>query len=162
LPEAISNTSPLQYLHQVGLLYILPALTTRVIVPRAVASELEAGRKLGIGLPDPGSLTWMEIRNPASLPVLPLITDLGPGETEVLALALETVDSLAIIDDGPAHRMAEALGIKLTGTLGLLIDAKTAGLIPAVAPVLDQLEGLRFRIASHTRNAVLRLSGELS
>jgi len=104
----------------------------------------------------------MEIRNPASLPVLPLITDLGPGETEVLALALETVDSLAIIDDGPARRMAQALGIKLTGTLGLLIDAKTAGLIPAVAPVLDQLEGLRFRIASHTRNAVLRLSGELS
>ena len=38
--------------------------------------------------------------------------------------------------------------------LGLLIDAKRSGSIPAVAPVLDQLEALRFRLAGHTRNAV--------
>ena len=113
-------------------------------------------------MPDPKTLDWIEIKSPASEPVLPLITDLGPGETEVLALALETEDPLVIMDDGPARRMAETLGIKLTGTLGLLIDAKRSGLIPAVAPVLDQLEALRFRLAAQTRNAVLRLAGERS
>jgi len=140
---------------------LFPHLTTRVIIPGAVATELETGRKLGIDLPDPKTLDWIEIKSPASEPVLPLITDLGPGETEVLALALETEDPLVIMDDGPARRMAETLGIKLTGTLGLLIDAKRSGLIPAVAPVLDQLEALRFRLAAQTPNAVL-LAGERS
>ena len=107
MPDALSNTSPLQYLHQLGLLHILSHLTTRVIIPTAVASELETGRKLGIALPDPQALDRIEIKSLASEPVLPLTTDLGPGETEVPALALETVNALVIIDDAPARRMAE-------------------------------------------------------
>jgi hypothetical protein len=50
--EVISNTSPLQYLHQVGLLDLLPALYTRVTVMEAVAAELEDGRAAGIDLPN--------------------------------------------------------------------------------------------------------------
>ena len=160
MPKVICNTSPIQYLYQVGLLHIIPALVERLHVPPAVVEELAIGRRRGIALPDPADLEWMEIEGPASHPVLPLVTDLGAGETEVLALALEHAGALAIIDDGPARRVAEALGIKLTGTMGLLIDAKRAGLITAVAPVLDQLHTLRFRVASHTRNTVLKLSGE--
>jgi predicted nucleic acid-binding protein len=82
------------------------------------------------------------------------------GETEVLALALESSGAVVIVDDALARRVAETLGIKLRGTLGILIDAKRAGLIAAVAPILDELEGLRFRLARHTRAAVLRLAGE--
>ena len=55
---------------------------------------------------------------------------------------------------------AEGLGLRLTGALGLLIAAKRAGLIPAVGPLLDQLQALRFHLASHTRAAVLRMAGE--
>jgi predicted nucleic acid-binding protein len=132
----------------------------RLYIPPAVAEELAIGRKRGIALPDPANLEWVEVQGPASHPVLPLVTDLGAGKTEVLALALEHTGALVIIDDAPARRVAEALGIKLTGTLGLLIDAKRAGLIFAVAPVLDQLQTLRFRVAPHTRRTVLKLSGE--
>ncbi|MBI5649278.1 MAG: DUF3368 domain-containing protein [Chloroflexi bacterium] len=49
----------------------------------------------------------------------------------------------------------------MTGTLGLLIDAKRAGLIPAVTPYLDRLVALRFRVAPPTRAAVLKLADEL-
>ena len=56
--------------------------------------------------------------------------------------------------------VAETLGIRLTGTLGLLLDAKRAGLVPAVGPLLDRLVALRFRVAAHTRAAVLKLAGE--
>ncbi len=48
----------------------------------------------------------------------------------------------------------------MTGTLGLLLDAKKIGLIPAVMPLLDQLDRLRFRVSITTRTAVLRLAGE--
>jgi len=37
---------------------------------------------------------------------------------------------------------------------------KKAGLVPEVRPLLDKLQALRFRLASHTYEAVLRLAGE--
>jgi predicted nucleic acid-binding protein len=75
-------------------------------------------------------------------------------------LALESRKAVVVLDDALARRVAEALGLRLTGTLGLLLDAKRAGLIPAVGPLLDQLQALRFRVAPHTRAAVLKLAGE--
>ena len=89
-----------------------------------------------------------------------LISDLGAGESEVLMLGLELPDSVLILDDGLARRVAESLGLRFTGTLGLLLDAKRAGLISAVSPLLDRLQELRFRVAPHTRRAILDLAGE--
>jgi Predicted nucleic acid-binding protein, contains PIN domain len=158
----ICNTSPLQYLYQLGSLDLLPALAGRITIPKAVLKELEAGRALGLNLPDPTRLDWITIRCPASAVALPLVTDLGPGETEVVALALELIDAVVILDDALARQVAETLGIRVIGTLGVLLDAKRAGLVPAIAPLLDQLEALRFRLAPHTRAAVLKLAAEVT
>jgi uncharacterized protein len=49
----------------------------------------------------------------------------------------------------------------LTGTLGLLLDAKKKGLIPSLAVALNDLDRLRFRISPKTRLAVLKLANEL-
>ena len=80
MPEVICNTSPLQYLHQLDLLDVLQAFTDHIIVPPAVVHELAAGRAQGVNLPDPSALQWETVRQPVSTPVLPLVTDLGPGE----------------------------------------------------------------------------------
>lgn len=162
MPDVICNTSPLQYLYQVELLHVLPALAGHIVIPPAVAEELSTGRTAGLSLPDPTTLDWLTIRRPTSAAALPLITDLGPGEAEVLLLALESREAIVVLDDALARRVAATLGLRVTGTLGLLLDAKRAGLIPAIAPILDQLQALRFRLASHTRSAVLALAGELS
>lgn len=162
MSEIICNTSPIQYLHQLDLLHILPSLAKQVIIPPAVIEELAQGRALGVSLPDLVTLDWVTVRRPASATALPLVTDMGPGETEVLMLALESRDTVAVLDDALARRVAETLGLRLTGTLGLWVDAKKAGLIPAVAPLLDKLDALRFRLAAHTRLAVLKLAGESS
>jgi predicted nucleic acid-binding protein len=158
LSEVICNTSPIQYLYQLGLLDLLRKLSPKIIVPPAVADEIAVGKNLGVSLPDLGTLDWVTIRRPASESALPLITDLGEGETEVLMLALELRDSVVILDDDLARRLAKALNIRHTGTLGVLLDAKRAGLIPMIAPLLDQLDALRFRLAPHTRAAVLKLA----
>ena len=160
MPEIISNTSPLQYLHQLGVLDVLPKLVTTVTVPPAVQDELTAGRKLGLNLPDLNSLDWITVRRPSSSAALPMVTDLGAGEREVLALALETPDSVCVLDDALARQIASALQLRITGTLGVLIDAKRASLIPVVRPHLDQLHSLGFRLAAHTRAAVLKMAGE--
>jgi predicted nucleic acid-binding protein len=160
LPEVICNTSPLQYLHQLDLLDVLRALTDRLIVPSAVVHELAAGRAQGIHLPDPTVMQWITIRQPMSTPVLPLVTDLGPGETAVLALALESPDAVVLLDDALARQVAAALDIPFRGTLGVILDAKRAGLVATILPLLDQLQALRFRLSVRTRAAILALAGE--
>jgi predicted nucleic acid-binding protein len=102
----------------------------------------------------------VEIRRPVSASALPLVTDLGPGEAEVLMLALESTEPIVVLDDMLARRMAQISGLRLTGTLGLLLDAKRAQLVQAIKPFLDQLQSLRFRLAPHARAAVLKLAGE--
>lgn len=124
MPEVVCNTSPLQYLHQIGQLRILPALAGSII-----------------------DLNWIQIRAPISVKAASLITDLGPGESQVLMLALETPGSIALLDDGLARRVAIARGIPIKGTLGLLLDAKRAGHITVVKPSLDKLQDLGFRLA---------------
>ena len=100
MPEYICNTSPLQYLHQLSQLEILPALTGGVVIPQSVAEELEAGHSAGCDAPELRNLVWITIRQPTSLPALPLAADLGRGEASVLALALEARTPVVILDDG--------------------------------------------------------------
>lgn len=69
--------------------------------------------------------------------MLPLASDLGPGESEVLALALERPGATVILDDGTGRRCARLLGIPLMGTLGVLVAAKRRGWVRTLAPVLE-------------------------
>ena len=94
--------------------------------------------------------------------LLPLVTHLGDGEKEVLALGLETQDPLLLLDDRDARRYARTLGLEITGTLGLLLRAKERGILNAVQPVLDRLQSLRFRLDVRTRQMVLKRAGEMT
>lgn len=160
MPEVFCNTSPLQYLHQLDLLHVFRSLAGRLVVPPAVVAELEAGRRAGVNLPAVQALDWIEIRSPSGRSALPLIRDLGAGEAEVLLLALETEDSVVVLDDLLGRQIASSLKLRLTGTLGLLLDAKNMGLLPAIVPVLNRLQDLRFRLSAKTRLAVLERAGE--
>jgi predicted nucleic acid-binding protein len=141
MPErsVICNTSPLLYLHQVSCLELLAKLYGRIIVPPAVESELSVGRERGVNVPVISELNWIMSRTPAARNVLSAVMDLGPGEAEVLALGLEMRDSLLILDDRLARRIARLNGLRVTGTLGILVRAKKAGLVSAIAPILEKL-----------------------
>jgi predicted nucleic acid-binding protein len=160
MPNVIADTSPIQYLYQTNLLDLLPNFYGQIIVPYSVTQELAVGKISGISLPDVTSLSWISIHQAKSVSILPLVTDLGKGEKEVLALATEITDSLALLDDGLARRYARLLGIKLTGTLGILLKAKQNGYLSRIEPILNQLELLKFRLDAATRSSVLKLAGE--
>ena len=71
MPEVFANATPLQYLHRLGRLDWLREFYGRVVVPAAVAAELDAGRRLGAKVPDVGTVPWIEIRTaPAALEVV--------------------------------------------------------------------------------------------
>jgi predicted nucleic acid-binding protein len=138
----------------------LQALAGRIIVPPAVVHTLAVGRAQGVRLPDPTVIEWITVRPPASTAVLPLVMDLGPGETAVLALALESPDAMVILDDALARQMATTLAMRFRGSLGVLLDAKQAGLISAITPLLDRLQALGFYLSAETRKLMLDLANE--
>ena len=159
MPEVFANTTPLPYLHRLGRLEWPGEFHGRIVVPAAVAEEIEAGRQLGARVPDLAAFSWIEIRRaPALMPVFP--RSIHRGEAEVLALAQLSGDALVIIDDALARTHARELGLRVTGTLGVILRAKREQRIAAVAPLLVQLRAEGFHIAPATLAEVLRLAGE--
>jgi predicted nucleic acid-binding protein len=95
LRVALCDTSPLQYLHQIGLLNILPALYIRVHIPPAVAREIEDGHARGVPLPRIGECPWITVRRPSATLAMP--AEVGPGELGVLSLAQDVPGGLLIV-----------------------------------------------------------------
>ena len=87
--KAICDTSPLQYLHQIGFLHLLAEFYAETLIPPAVVSELERGKAIGVDLPDVRALPWLKIQAPEGMDKVPTVADLGAGEKEVLALGLQ-------------------------------------------------------------------------
>ena len=161
MPEVVSDTSPIQYLHQCNLLELLPHLYGRVLVPDAVLRELGVGRSQGVFLPDVAALPWLIPRSAPPLGGLPLAADLGAGEREAIALAAGLRNPLLLLDDSLARQHARLLNLPFTGTLGVVLRGKERRVLDLVAPVIEQLERLGFRLDRATREAVLALAGEL-
>lgn len=156
----ISDTGPLSYLHRLGRIELLHSLYGRIIVPPAVVTELGAGHRLGKDLPDVAALSWIEVRVPAAASLLGL-DSLGPGEAEGIALARTLPGALLILDDGEARRVAAAGGLRVTGTIGVLLVAKERGLVERIEPELTRLRTFGFRLAEAVRLDVLRRAGEI-
>ena len=159
MATVIADTSPLQYLFQVGLLELLRDLFETVHVPVAVRDELQVGRSLGFDVPDPAAHPWMSVRPTTRAPALERF-ELGPGEHAALSLVLERGEGLVLLDDAAARRVANELQLSTTGTLGILLLAKERGLIVTVAPVLEELGRCGFRITDAVRSRVLQMAGE--
>jgi predicted nucleic acid-binding protein len=141
---AVVDTSPLILLAKVTRLTLLPELYQEVLIPPAVAMELQA--KPDALSPEFDRLTRSaRVQAPENAAqVQALSVDLGMGEAEAIALSLEIPDAILIMDDAEGRRVARRLGLRVTGLLGILIEAKARRVIPAVNPLLDQLvaEGL--------------------
>jgi uncharacterized protein len=151
-PSAVCNSSPLIALHQIDQLDLLERLLGTVAVPPAIVQET----RRTLVLPP-----WIKPR-PLDRPVPVGLSriDLGPGETEALALALEISPNWIILDDLRARQIAHDLRLPVIGVLGLLLAAKRRGLLPEVRPVLDGLIKNRFHIRRDLYERVVYQAGE--
>ena len=113
VPDAISNTSPLLYLHRIGALTFLPKLFSEVWIPNAAVSELQEGRRKGYDVPDPRSYAWLQVVDPSYVPSEWLTRDLGSGELAAMALALDHPDRVVLLDDALARQVAQAAGLEV-------------------------------------------------
>jgi hypothetical protein len=87
---------------------------------------------------------------------------LDPGEAAALALAVEIHADVVLLDERRGREAASQLGLRTIGILGLLLQAKSAGFLAAIQPILDDLRReAGFWMAEPLRQQVLRLAGEV-
>jgi predicted nucleic acid-binding protein len=133
----VINTGPLIVLARADLLDVVGELELRFICPQEVEQEISEG--VALGYPD-AKPEWVE---PLSLskPIDPLArATLDLGEAAVIQLALEQGVERVCIDDRKGRRAALAVGLKVTGALGLLARAKQLGVIPLLRPLVEKLQ----------------------
>jgi uncharacterized protein len=90
-----------------------------------------------------------------------LLRDLDRGEAESIALALEIGADLVLMDEQDGRHMAQRLGLRVIGVVGMLLEAKAKGLIDQLRPQLDALcWTANFYLSDAIYQAVLRMASE--
>ena len=158
----VADTSVLINLACVEQIELLRSLFHDVIVPPEVAAEFarlaaDVSRFKGVTLPN-----WIRQQSPTTVPPsLNAMAGLDAGEFAALSLAVEIRADAILIDERRGHSAASQLGLTAIGVLGVLIQAKAAGLVPLIRPIIDDLDRTAgFFMSQQLRNQILRLAGE--
>lgn len=146
----ISDSSCLILLDKIGELNLLNKLFGQVTVTKEIANEFRNELPGWFKIEESINKTYQKI----------LEASLDKGEASAIAFAIEQEDCLLIIDDLKGRKYAEQLGIKITGTLGLIVDAKLSGYITSVRPILDKIKRTDFRLTEHLEKKMLEKANE--
>jgi predicted nucleic acid-binding protein len=145
MPNVISNTSCLIVLSNVGALDVLPALYKTLTITPEVAQEF--------GMPLPEWVHVVPVSDSHKIKMLQSTLDLGEAST--IALAMETQNSLMILDDKKARRVAQDLSLQLTGTLGVIAKAHKGRLISNITGLIEDLRNSNFRVPRNFEAIIL-------
>ncbi|OJV12383.1 MAG: DUF3368 domain-containing protein [Dyadobacter sp. 50-39] len=144
----IADTSRLILLEKIQELDLLRKIFEQVTITDEIA------REFGGDLPD-----WVVVRS-ASKKNLAYNFDLDPGEASAIALALELNSTLVILDDYKARKVAQRIGLDISGTLGVFLKAKNLNVIQSVRPLLEKIQQTNFRYSQKIFDQILLLAGE--
>ena len=148
--RVVTDSACLIGLERIGQIDLLPSVFSVVFAPPAVGAECGF------------TTAWLQITPVGNTAlVAALQTQLEAGESETIALAMELDDVRVLLDDKKARRIAKQLGLKVIGTVGMLLRAKQVGVIDTVKPLLDALDAVDFRISAGLRQEAIRLAGEM-
>jgi predicted nucleic acid-binding protein len=138
---AVINSGPLIVLAKLNHLHLLHHLYQEMLVPQAVYHEtVTVGHQRGY--PDADVLRAFLLKmgwSPLVVPQIPAElanAQLGQGEREAIALA-QLRKAPLLIDDSFARSIADDLGVRTVGSLGILTAAYRQGLLTATT--LDEL-----------------------
>jgi predicted nucleic acid-binding protein len=161
--NVVSNASPLIALIRIGQLDFLRQLYGTVIIPEAVWHEVVVEGADQPGAEAVSASSWIVRRTVTNRPLVhALRQELDAGEAEAIALAVEIDDALLLMDERLGRDTVRHFGIRYTGVVGVLIEAKHKGLVQALQPLLDALRNLAgFRVSEALYRRVLQDEGEV-
>jgi len=160
--ELVINTGPLIALTAaLGDLTVLRELYARVTVPFAVCQEIEATNASRFAAAEFQVAGWLDKQTSPQRVSAFLRNALDPGEAAVIQLALSDAIETVCIDETVGRRVARLHGLKITGSLGILLRAKREGLISELRPAVERMRSHGIRLGNGLIAAVLRHAGEL-
>ena len=159
--KVIVNSTPLISLCKVGMLNLLKKMYGDITIPVSVFKEIS--RKNDVIREQVSSSKWIHVESISENTNRKMYkAKLHDGEVEVMILAQEfNGEHLVVIDDGPARKTAEYLGLTLTGTIGILIKAKENGYISAVMPIVNEMEHEGIYFSEKLKEQIARISREI-
>ena len=158
----VSDTSSINNLAAINQLHLLQQLYQTVLIPEAVYQELTDPSFPVAGATEVQTFDWIQTLAVTNRSVVEMLNnELDIGEAEAIALALEVEADQVLIDERRGRLVAAKLNLRYTGILGILVEAKSRGLIVEVKPLLDALiSQAGFWVAAPLYNRVLRLVDE--
>lgn len=156
----VVNTSPWIALSICGQTSLLNELYNEVYIPYGVKEEIVAGGKQGIGIKELRTSPWLKIENVSDMSKVELLYELEQGEAEVVVLAKEKGIKHVLIDEKIARHQAMILGLKVIGTLGLLLKAKKKGLLLSIKPLITRIRENGIWIKEEIVKGILKDAGE--
>jgi len=152
----IADTGPLNYLILIGHIDVLPALFEKVVLPTTVQSELASDnaprpvRHWIANLP-----AWLDVREaPLSQAEDASLKGIDAGEKAAIQLAASLNADLLLMDDRKGVNAAQRIGLRVTGTLGILDLAALHGLAD-FAQAVERLRLTNFRVPRDLLDALL-------
>jgi predicted nucleic acid-binding protein len=161
VPIVVSDTSPIRALDHLGEIRLISEMYGRVIVPAEVARELREPRASfrTVDFTAFGFVDVVHVTDRKRIDTL--LKELDLGEAETIALACELNADAVLVDEKRGRRVAGGLGLRVIGTVGILLRAKAEKRIPAITPLLDSLmDELDFFLSPQLYAESLRIAGE--
>ena len=162
----VSDTSPLTNLAAIGQFDLLRRLYAEIHITDGVWDELNAEGKRWPGAENVAAAKWVRRHTTQNKTLVKALRrDLDWGEAESIALALELDATLLLLDEKEGRHIAERLGLHVVGVVGVLLEAKTKGVIDRMRPHLDALRqtaGFFMSESVYQRALVLANEGERS
>jgi hypothetical protein len=153
---AVSNSTPLIALAKINQLNLLKDYFGEIYIPEEVYDEVVRRGSSLAGSSEVASSPWIkveQVRNRMAVEALSLSLD--KGEAEAIVLSKE-MNSLLIIDDGDGRKTAKLLGLRITGTLGVLLIASKRGDLD-LKKAMDDLKSVGFRLSDREYERILSL-----
>jgi len=153
----ISDATPIITLAKIDKLDILGRFYHEVLLPNAVFDEVcgnPAFAAEASAIQKCEFIRLKAVNRIQSVKIL-MASGLGLGESEAIVLADTLSDTLLLIDERQGRQIAQNMGIRITGTLGILLQAKKLGLIENIKPLLDKLITENIRISEPLYNSIL-------
>jgi predicted nucleic acid-binding protein len=157
--KIVSNTTPIISLLKLNRLELLKKFYKQIQIPTAVYSEIEAGKAKRY-YKDLSRIDWINIIEIQDKQAVKYFLDLDTGEAEAIVLATEINADLIILDEKLGRFHAKHADLKVTGTIGILIRAKSEGLIEELKPLLDELTDKEVWISEKLKTEILKKVGE--
>ena len=159
MPKVVSNTTPIISLLKNGKLEILKDLYDEIYIPQEVFNEIEAGKhkKYYLNLL---TFEWIKIEQIQDRKSISYFLDLDKGEAEAIVLATESEADLILLDESLGRFHAKHAGLRVTGTIGILVKAKKQGLISELKPLILELKDKGVWLSESLIERILELANK--